>query len=206
MPLFPEIDVSRFAPGGNGAGPALPPGGTSGVLPGLEESLKAILRNYRPGDIGICEVADKLQLSMPLPYWGEYPYYTVGRTASVTAASTDPIVVYTVPMDRRYLLQDVQWQNVSGDNLANLIQIDVPAANITTNGGKFVLSNIAAAVVQSWPVYDAGDLIWVASAGPKLLEPGTVIELVPSGAGVAATLFDYWISGMLIPIIRAQSP
>lgn len=187
------------------------PGGTSGVFPGLETALAAVLRNYSPGDIGICEIEDKIQVAMPIPFWAEYPWYQLGDTASLSAAHSDPVVIYTVPGDRRYQLQDVSVQRLSGDNLLVDLDLIPPAMNV---GGantrmKLYKAGDSGHYNFSWPnlpgIDDTGiiDNHRLYAAGPKLLEPGTVIDFTPSGAGVAATVFTYWISGMMVPLIRA---
>jgi len=201
--IFPDMPL----PAGNG----LAPGGTSGVIPGLETAIAAILRNYNPGDIGICEVMDKLQLSLSVPYWAEYPWYNIERTAAVAGGFGGAITVYTVPMDRRYLVQAITAERVSGgDGSLTYIQLVPPGENVSAGAGTVVrLAQVEGNDNNmSWPnkagVTTVAEIFHVPS--PLLLEPGTLIQIRTAGTGVSATEWDTEVVGVMIPITRAMAP
>jgi len=208
MPVYPAIPLP--VPGAplpviNGEFGGLPPGGTSGVMPGLEGSLLAILRNYRPGDIGICELADKLQLVLPVPDWATYAW-TVEGTVAVPAGVATEQILYTVADDTRCWLDALSVNRTSGDNTWNSLEvIQAPGYGEGTRLATLVALQAANARIW-WPgprdVPPFRSLI----ATPMLLEPGAYIRLIPNGDGVAISNANYEIVMRHTKIMRQAQP
>jgi len=204
VPLFPDIDLSRFAPSQNG----LPPGDTSGVLPGLETSLLHQLLNYRPGDIGICELAEQLQLTLPLADWAQYAFH-VQVDVSLTATQDDPETIWTVPDNERIWLQSAVTYRSTGDNLAVGFRLIYPAAYKEVASVQYVdiIGGMTAATNIFWPDPGAMQALYTTYVPPPLLlEPGTIIQLDPGQAGVSASVFATHLTMRRTSLVRAMVP
>lgn len=204
--LFPDVDLSRFieSPAQNGAEP-LPPGEPVGVMSGLNASLLAVLANFYPGDLGVCIVDNKLQLSLPIPSWAEWGWTEEGDTASITAASADEIVIFRVPADERAWLESVYVERLSGDNTWEILRYYQPAGYGTGNRRATLLQVDTPTNIIHWPHVDQA----VASGmGPNaiMLEPLAEVRLRPNGAGVAATIGTYQLTMRRTKISRALAP
>jgi len=191
---------------GNGAEPALPADGTSGVIPGLETSLAELLRNYRPGDIGICEVANKFQITLPLTDWDWYGYCAdVDNT--MAAGETDPEVVWTVPPGERAWLDAVSCERSSGDNKFTFLQVRYPAT-YSEGDGVFKLIVMGTTDSNIWWPDPAGKLVevWATPNVPLLMEEGCTVEPVPDGTGVSTTVFTSRLLLRRTKVGKARTP
>jgi len=210
MPIFPEMPVPVPGPalaGSNGSDPALPPGDTSGVMPGLEASIANLLRNYRPGDIGICELADKIGLTLPVTEWDKWVHF--GRTAptpSMAGGAETGVVFYTVAADERGWLEYVFAERATGDNTLRYLRVVVPSA-YSDGGQNYGISEIAAgAAPHFWPDPGGIQTVQMQAVPPVLLEPGTTLEVVGAGVGVSASTFNVEYALKLSKLTRAMAP
>jgi len=207
VPLFPEmalpVDISGPLAPLNGA---LPPGDTSGVMTGLESSLLAILRNYRPGDIGICELAEQLQLQLPLTDWATFCYVAEGDV-TVLAGNSDPQLLYTVPEDTRAWLDGIRCRRTSGDNnFYQLRYIQPPGYGSGTRVAELVQISTAATEIW-WPdVASQANIFLALPHAPALLEPGALVYCIAQGDGVSASTLNYEIVMRQTKLIRALAP
>jgi len=210
MPLFPDMPVpgsERAIARLNGH---LSPGDTSGVLPGLEEAIRAVLRNYNPGDVGICEISDKIQLALPVPDWSSY-CWTEERDDVWAATASANQAIYTVPSNERNHLVSWASHRSAGDNTFSILLVTSPAG-YGSGSRIFNLMETGAGFTRLyWP--NEGDGQDIASNalvanthGPLLLEPGSILSIFPDGAGVAATTITSQILLIRTKLVRALDP
>lgn len=206
MSLFPEIPLAPFLDPQNGSSPALEPGGTSGIIPGLEQSLLQLLQSYRPGDIGICEVFDKFQITLPLTDWDWYGW-CADLDTTMAAGETDPEMLWTVPPGERAWVDAVTCERTSGDNKFSILRVNYPAA-YSEGDGVFKLTSMATADSNIWWPDPAGKLVenWVIPNVPILLEQGAAVEVVPTGDGVSSTVFTTRLLLRRTKIGKARTP
>lgn len=212
MPLFPEIDLSQLVERAAQNGmPGLPPTDPHGVLGGLNESLIKLLGNFSPGDLGVCVIDEKLQLTLPVPDWSEYAFNS-RSLVSYTAGLTGLTTVWTVPADERNYLVSINAQRSGGDNTISHIAIESPGAD----GGYWAgdpnnyILQATAAIWLFWPD-NAATQAGISQLSPSqgkgwLMEPGTNIRLYQSGAGVGA---GNWLSSIHLirtKLTQAQTP
>jgi len=208
MPVFPSIPLPALgAPsaGSNGAEPALDPGGTSGVVPGLEASLLAQLQNYRPGDIGICEVNDKLQLTLPLTDW---EWFGWAHQSTVVAASGSSLTfnLWQVPTGERAYIESVLLERTGGDNLTYRIRAVYPAGYAAGDGSIQLLNMSSGKSDLFWP--DMSDIQtnnWK-RPGPILLEAGAYIAFDAGGVGVAESTWRIEIGMRRTRVGKVRGP
>jgi len=214
MPMFPDMPV----PGSettmqrpNGSGPALPPGGTSGVLRGLEAALLDMLVNYNPGDIGICELSPQIQLTLPVdPLWSWWSWIE-NETVNVGAAATDTGTLFTVPQDERAQLCGWYSQRDSGDNTIDAFRILPPVGYQSGTIPVTLTYAETTALRLSWPDYGnmrvpESEVLFGLNVAPILLEPGTTLDMDLAAAGVSASVFSYVIVLKRTKLIRAMGP
>ena len=210
MPIFPDMPVPSLSGPLAPSNGALPAGDSSGVVPGLDGALMALLRNYKPGDIGICELDPKIQLTLPVPYWAEYSWIS-GRTVTgdIPAGSGATFTLETVPMDERWMLELVVMHQVSGDNDMQVIGLQAnPAYNPGAGNGQLDILRLSSKDTDMWWPNLNGDQT-VASdpaQSPILLEPGTLITCIPGGTGVAISTFSYSMIARRSKLVRAMGP
>jgi len=190
MPLFPEMPVPGLPdqPGQNGASP-LAAGGNSGVIPGLEPTMLRLFQNYRPGDIGICEVDQKLQLSLPIAGWDSWDFQEE-ITITVGAGLTQWTPLVTVPMDEQHVVHYFYVTRGTGDNLATRLGVQYASGYRAVDGIMPDLVRLTATANIFWP--DPLNLqtgITRYTPGPVALPPGSTINVYTDGTGVAATDF-----------------
>jgi len=205
--LFPDIDLSRFTenPAQDGQG-ALPTDAPVGVMAGLNASLLALMANFSPGDLGVCVVDNKLQLTLDVPDWSKWAYVSQGVTPSIDAGSTTNIVLFTVPEDERVWLDGVQVSRNSGDNTwLDIHTLATP--DYRSGSGEYHLMHLDTAGADIyWPMVGETSVLHAAGPYPLLLEPGFTVELAPSGAGVSASVASYRIAMRRTKIVRALAP
>lgn len=184
----------------------LPPGGSSGVTAGLDASLLALLRNYRPGDIGICEISDKLQLTLPLPEWSSY-CWTVTGNITVAAGASVTQNLYTMPANTRGWVDGMRLRLNSGDNTLASLRILQPEGYGEGSREAYLIALTTPVAHIWWPdpggrqVVDYGIFAW-----PQMIEPGGTIEVIPNGAGVSASNVLFEIVMRQTKLVRELAP
>lgn len=213
VPIFPDLPVGAgdgsveglVAPSSNGLDARSP----SGVMGGLNRTLISLLANYEPGPVGVCVIDDKLQLALPLPEWPRTQHLYNGATASIVASATVNQTILTVPNDERWWLEYIRVDRASGDNTALQFRLVFPVGYFTGTAEVPLMDISTAAAAMYWPDLRGEQTVdYLVDIPPTglLLEPGTVIALAPSGAGVAATIFNYWAIVKRTSIVRAFAP
>lgn len=205
-PVIPLPALQTPVAAANGSDPAMPAGGTSGVVPGLDETFLDRLRNYRPGDIGICELADTLQVTFPVPEWAWFRFNATGIGDLVSAGLDADQIIYTVPMDRRCWLDGVVLERGNGDNLIDKLLLQAPEGYYV-DGNQIVLKRITTdGLFLTWPDPNAIQASDYLQPSPILLEPGTRIVIRWAGAGVSPTGMNYEINMRHTKLVRQGAP
>lgn len=178
-------------------------------FPGILTTVLEAARAYRqygapPGGF----ISDDLQLALPIPMWAEYGY-VVNGTHNLTAGQATAQTAFAVPGDERGWLDGYSAVRTGGgDGLALGIQITYPAG-YRDGAGVATLMRLTAGATDVWWPYTGGAHQSVARAipeGPIFLEPGTLVQIVPNGTGVAATTFDFEIILRRMKLFRANAP
>lgn len=176
-------------------------------MPGMDTTLFEVLRAYRQGvDTPGSAILPDIRIDLPVPHWAEAAYVEV-VTANFTAGQTVDIAVLAIPADERALVYGIQTVRATGDNTVSEFDI-VPLSPYTTGGGALSLIILTtASTLLWWPdpggqqTIDRGIMV-----SPLLMEPGTVIRMASSGAGVAASTFTVFIYRHRIKLTRARGP
>ena len=214
MALFPEIDLSGLFANGTSApltlSPVSAPGETdetSGVIPGLDASLRNILQNYNPGSEGIGGISPSTSLVLPMENWAYWSYYEEDRVGPVAAGFTGEFTLFQVPDDERWDLEHIRVNRV-GDNTIQYLALGFAAAYRSSTGTSMILTYLNSAADRIyWPdPADTQSQLFSVSAGPLKVEPGTSCLVGASGAGVATTQFDYHYWVRKTKITRALVP
>lgn len=202
--LFPDMPVPASV-----GGPSAPNDGhgpSTGVAVGLDQALLAFFQSYRPGELGTNQISPNLQLTLPISLWDWSSYYHRLTSPSITAASSVTVPVLTVPQDERWEVTSLRVERGSGDNTLNGVDWVFPAGYFFgSSQSRFVVLSTAAPTIfwpdpggqQTWDEYERD---------PFLLEPGSVLELAPSGAGVAASTFIVKLNCRRTKLIRSIPP
>jgi len=179
---------------------------SKGDMVGLDQAILDVLRAYVPVEGGVCNLDLALHCTLPMPDWHLYAWAErVQQT--VTAASSAAEVFFTVPNNERVTLQSIYVERISGDNTINILRVVAPPNYF---GGLDGISDIlylsTAAAEAYWP--DVGGkqgVNWILG-GPRLLEPGTTVGLVPSGAGASNTVWAFRLDLLRSKIVRSRVP
>lgn len=171
----------------------------------MSRALLDALRAYKPGSNGVHKLSDRMHIVLPIDDWCAFSWMDQSAS-SLTAGQTDAEVMFTVPNDERIWLESVSSRIVSGDNTLTGIRLVVP---VGYGGGdrnaEIIL--ITAAVQVYWPDAGSGQVVqYVTNKAPLLLEPGTTIAVVPSGAGAAISTTSNYIWMRRIKMVRALAP
>lgn len=206
--MFPYIDFSHLVDDTEGAVNGLEAGGTSGVLPGLNQALLQHLANYRPGDIGICELDPKLQITLPMTGW---EWYGWGDQADVSIPAGDgqnePALLFTVPMGERAWLDNIHIERASGDNQLIMLEVIYGPGYRSGTGLSRLLSLSPANNNIYWPDPTGAQALALASGmEPILMEEGTIVQVKPSGAGVAISVYNVQLRLRRTPVGRVRAP
>lgn len=215
MPLFPDMPL----PVASAAAPAVPgvPGQVAvpaqevsrarGTLPGMDATLLGLFANYNPGELGVAELSERFNLTFPYDLWAWYAFYKEALTENWPAGSTTTVTIYTVPTNRRLWFQGFSCERSSGDNLMNQLMISYPTGYYEgTDFQPMLLDLTSPATILCWPDEGGRQASTRWMPGPILLEPGTQVQLKPSGAGAAVTKFEYSILGRMTDLVRDSTP
>jgi len=178
---------------------------SGGEIPGISQALLESLLAWRPSELGVCVVDPAVQVVLPYPEWYWYTFVEQLTSPEVAIGSVLPNLLYTVPVNERAWLDGISCIRDSGDNLALDLRIVLPAG-YGSGTRTILLTNLTTADdVIYWP---AGLQTVNRAIGPApvLLEPGTLVELIPSGAGSATST---WNSAVLLRrtnLVRSMVP
>ena len=177
-----------------------------GSLPGLDDTLRDVLRSYRAGDVGIEEVSARIQVVMDIPAGMEYGWVE-DVTAAYTAGQSTAEVVFTVPGNERAYLAAWVSERLTGDNDLRGMRITYPVGYWSGTGAINLVRTTAGVTRMFWPDMGNDQAINLkVDVSPVLLEPGTLVELEPGGAGVAASTFYSRVLLRRWKIARALPP
>lgn len=177
-----------------------------GQLRNLDGTLRDLLAAYSPDGGGVEGVAPGLQVSLPIPGWAEWVWHERIDSPSVAAGNSDILTLWTVPEDERVTFDSIRLIQQSGDNLIARLRIKYPTGYWAGSATTDVLYLTTAADKLFWPDYGGQQTVDAIVAGPVHLEPGSLIQMDPSGAGSAATVFRAWIRLTRCKLCRAQAP
>lgn len=203
MPVPP---VAPAAPSANGAAALAVPDLSSGEVPGLTQSLISLLRDYRPGDLGIKDLDAAIDVSLPVPEWAWWGWYDEVIGSTVSAGSAADHVVYTVPQDERAWLDSFVMNRAAGDNLTDRLYLTWPTGYFAGENSEILIRVASGAQVVAWPDNGGRQDADFIVAGPLLLEPGTTLGYRSTGAGVSGTTFRHHINMRRTKIIRTIVP
>jgi len=212
MAVYPvsEMSFEELVAVRNGVNPlGSPPGEPVGIIPGLNSSLIALLRNFDPGNLGVCVVEDKLQLGLTVRDWDIWDCGFKGNIA-VPAGSTDTITVLTVPRDERWWVYRCLLSVTGGDNLGYAVRKTYPAGYFEGSEGEqalILLTTPASNIFWPDPGIEQASLAGRAVLVPEMIwEPGSILGLECDGTGVAETFWNYEVMATRTKIIRAMAP
>jgi len=178
----------------------------SGLLNGLNTVMSSLFVNFSPGDQGITLLDDQMTVNLAVPSALEWGWVDEGVTSSIAGGSNSGVNLIVIPRDERSFLLSASVTRVSGDNLAHLLRIYQPPG-YGLGLRMLTLVNATVPVIDlSWPPFDQPMHRHGPLTGPILLEPGAIVEFVPSGAGAGASVFNYEILQTRTKIVRARQP
>lgn len=176
----------------------------AGILRGLDKALGDWL--YRlTSQASQCELSKECMVTFPILDWHLYPWVEQGATASIPAGSVTPVTVYTVPRDRRGRLTHLHLLRTSGDNTISFANVFQAAGYGTGNRSLSLGALVTPGTSLFWPTQGQVAQAW-GPLFPVLLEPGSTVTFTPTGAGISASLVDYYVALELTPMIRSRAP
>lgn len=179
----------------------------SADMPGMDTTIFEVVRSYRQSlEAPASAIDPDMRVTLPVPYWAEAGY-TDNGTANFTAGQLVTLALLQVPANERSMLYGVQATRVTGDNTIERIRMVQPSGYQTGSGVVELIFLSTPATEIWWP--DPGGqqtLDRGLPVGPLLVEPLGVVEITSSGAGVAASTFDYQIVRRRIKMTRASAP
>jgi len=177
----------------------------AGEIPGLDRAFLELLRAYRPSELGPCLISDTLHVSLPYPEWNQWSWLAAPTiTVAIGVSTLHP--VFTVPMDERAWLMAMRVNRSSGDNLVLGLNITMPEGYYE-DSASFEFSQLTvAATTTFWPDSNRQTLTIGYELGPILLEPGSIVNMRPSGAGSAETVFGSTVFLRRMKLTRALVP
>jgi len=177
-----------------------------GDVPGLDQMLCDMLDHYQPGVNGVAGLAPALATVLPIPDWGVYSYLAYA-TVALSAAQSGTILAYTVPADRRAWIDSVLFQRQSGDNDWLAISIIPPTGYFEGTPATYYMLQLGAGATNIyWPDPGGKQTVdWIVP-GPILCEPGTTVNIDPTGAGAGASVVRVGVRMLMMKAVRARLP
>jgi len=175
-----------------------------GDIADLDGALRDLLSHYRPECVEA--VMGRSLLSFSVPYAFEYAWLN-GLTLPVDASLSSAHNLMTIPNDRRAELLSVTVERASGDNTCK--DLDIRASDEYREGTieDYRLLRLSSTdTTIFWPDRGGAQTVMDSVPGPELLEPGTIVRLVPGGEGVSASTFDCRIVLRYTKLVRARGP
>lgn len=182
----------------------------AGEIRGLDQALLDCLRAYKPSPEGPDGVSSQIILGLPISDWAHFQLVEFGEV-SVPAASSVAVTVRTIPQDQRHYLEHVLVFRATGDNTIQAVQIVYPAGNIgagtSSTGGIQLKRLITAGTLIYWPDRRATQaVLYSMEVYPLLLEPGSLVQILPAGAGAGASTFTTAVLTKGSKLIPAKTP
>jgi len=175
-------------------------------MPGMDVTIFEVLRAYRQAvDAPASSIGTEMQVSLPVPAWAEAGYFNA-VTVNLTAGQDTVVSILQIPANERAWLDGVQLSRLTGDNTIEELQIQYPDPYASGNTLRLIMLTTAATEIW-WP--DPGGVQTIDRglvAGPILLEPLSLVRLLPSGAGVGASTVRAEVVRRRIKLIRAEGP
>lgn len=178
----------------------------TGNIPGLDQAMIQALRAYRPATEGVSRLDPFLHVVLPLPEWYIYSWVEAVDVA-LEAGESDRQAGFTVPQDERVWIENVRFTRTSGDNTLDSISVTYPLGY--GSGGRVLglLSLSSAGTSIYWPDIAGRQTVnYAVDSVPLLLEPGTTVDIDPTGAGVAASVVALRMLIRRMKVVRAQPP
>jgi len=179
---------------------------TGGEVRGMDQALLQLMRAYKPSTNGQGGVNDLCIITLPVERWAEYSWSQDGD-ASLTAGQSSIETLFTIPLDERATLLAVTLERTGGDMAIRGISVLVPGGYQGGGGdGRIHLTFLATDSTQFayWP--HGAQSVNLATPGPLPLEPGTQIDLQPSGAGASVSTVNYKLMMTRSKIIHSTVP
>jgi len=166
-----------------------------GEVPGLERAAADMLRHYDAGDLGVDRI-DGCVIGLTHSEWAWWSWHESLVTAVGAIASGDAVVLFTVPADERAWLDAAFLVRNAGDNTISQLRV-LSAAEYTSSAtlAFFLVHLTTAATTLFWPDAGGKQTVTRIAPGPLLLEPGSVVELLPAGVG---SVGSDWIVSLLM--------
>lgn len=175
-------------------------------IPGIRETLLELARTYREyGNAPGTFVNDNLQLSLPIPMWGEYGYGVDG-TVTFAASTAESQTIHTTPNNERTWVTGIAAQRTTGDNRIDQIRMQQPEGYRAGTARATLIQLGAGLQFIYWPGMGSEQDVALAIPGPQLLEPGGIIQMRSDGNGVSSTNVFYEITMVRFKLYRARSP
>lgn len=178
------------------------------LMPGVPEAAREMFTQYRPSEQGVCALSPEMNITLPYAEWAWYEWVERMSTGALAAGETDPATVWTVPQDERNYLVHMRVALAGGDNDVQNLRLFSPVGYFASTGDASIVIAQKATPDQTmiWPDPSNIQTLVVWWNGPILLEPGTLVQLTPAGAGVAATTWTVYLALRRSLIVRALVP
>ena len=178
----------------------------AGDIIGLDTTILEFVRNYKPGELGVCYIDPYTHVVLEVPDWSIYSWASVA-VANLSAGQSSEELVFTVPTNERAYLRFLFADRESGDNEINIMRVTLPDGYRVGTGAINLVNLTTPAATVFWPDKGGRQVVQDCYDDPPiLLEPGSTIGLLPNGAGVAATAYNVQIAMTRTKLVRSQDP
>jgi len=176
-------------------------------MPGLQLTIQEVVRAFRQAvNAPASAVAVDMVVTLPIPSWAEAGYADNG-TANLSAGQSTAISLLQVPGDERAYLDGIWCSRTGGDNTVRELIVTQPPNYGSGSRALTIVRLNAPGTSIYWPLGESDqNIVYGMPMGPLLMEPLAIVGLLPEGAGVAATTYDYQISRRRMKLHRAQAP
>jgi len=180
---------------------------SAGEIPGLSQAMLEALRAWRPGELGVCVIEPAMQVTLVIPEWCVYGWADAGQTPNLDIGESDPVVVFTVPLNERAYLDSYSLQRSGGDNNIQELDVVFPAGYVGGDGRLQILYPTTPNTLVYWPDPGGQQTISRGTGNqPILMEPGTEVRFIPNGSGSGNSSFQWRINMRRWKLTRAMEP